>query len=206
MKSIRNLAALFLLASALCAAAAMAQPAGPGNLTQDSFTLTRVAGPNVPVNVFLQDDPGPALWQVVAGSAENAAKLSWNVDARCATRLKSLSVKHANGTQSFQNDLTPTTRNLQKQAILPTFSSIKQLCLDIANGSFDSANGDAVKIHELKILQNTFKNSADNSATTWVQGQLLLSGQCTSANGESVVTNVVDKKFPAEIQIRCAVQ
>ncbi len=209
MKPICNIAALFLLSLTLRAGAAVAQPpAGPGNLTaKDSFTLTQVpTGSNV-VTVFLEDDPDPdpnKMWKVSAGSAEQAAKRTWKVDARCAMRLKSLTVKQADGTV---HDFKPGdgVKNLQKEAILTTFSPqiFKQLCLDIANGTSVSANQGLIPPNELDNLQGQFGMNQLADAW-WVNGEILLSGRCTSPDGMSTVTNVVDKKFPATIKLQCS--
>jgi hypothetical protein len=55
--------------------------------------------------------------------------------------------------------------------------------------------------HDLQIQQNAFGNGGVGVA--WVNGKLLLSGQCTSADGGTVLTNVANKEYPAQIQIRC---
>lgn len=199
----RILTTILLVTAALSTRVAMAQPfQGPTDyVAKDSFTLTLVDKPTWAVEVYL-DPLHNGLWKVREGSAENAAKLAWQVDARCAMRLKSLSVKHAKGTHEFEG-LTSATKSLQQKLTLPTFSSqyIGQLCLDIANKTFVTANGDPYKIHELKTLQEKFKGTLETSVT----GGLLLSGRCTSPDGLKTVTSVVDKTFPAEIKINCSV-
>ncbi|HWM90685.1 MAG TPA: hypothetical protein VN493_07965 [Thermoanaerobaculia bacterium] len=206
MKSIRIPAALFLLAITLCTGTAIAQPQIPGNIkAKESFTLT----PDpvfTTVSVALEDDPDPdpkKVWKVVAGSAENAAKLSWKVDARCGVQLQSLSVKDAaGGNHSLNEFLTSTTKNLQKPLVnLPSFSAqfIKQLCLDIANVTFVTAQGDAEKKEALEDLQDAFEDNLE--AETTVDGGVFLSGRCT--NGVNATTSVTDKKFPAKTVIRC---
>ncbi|HVG10064.1 MAG TPA: hypothetical protein VNM67_20345 [Thermoanaerobaculia bacterium] len=201
MKSIRIPAALFLLAFALCAGSAMAQPQGPGPIFQESFTLTRVVTGTQPVPVQLTQAPNNGPYQVVSGEALKASKLQWAVDARCGTQLKSLSVKHPGGTMNFKDNLTPTTKNLQKTVTLQSFDTalIAQRCLDVANGTFVTAV-DAEDKHELEIQQGQFDGSM---AVTTLDGAahgnfLLLSGACSSFN-------VTDKKHSAVIKIKCCV-
>lgn len=206
MTTIRCFAALCLLATSI----AMGQSLqGPGTIVaKDSFTLTQApTGTNI-VKVFLEDDPDPAplkVWKVVAGSAEQAAKRTWKADARCGMRLKSLTVKQADGKI---HDFKPAegVKNLQKEASLTTFAParFKKICLDIANGTTDSANpnDELIPLHELQKRQTQFANN--QIADPWtVKGEVLLSGRCTSPDGTSTVTNVVDKKFPAQIDVQC---
>jgi hypothetical protein len=202
MKSFRIPAALFVIAAGLCAGSAMAQPTVIAG--KDTFNLTKVAGQPQTVDVFLDSSqPTPNQpFKVMAGSAEKAAKLSWQVNAVCGLRLKSLSVKQADA-KLYQPDLLPTTKGLQKEESFATFPvpAIRQLCLDIANKSSLSVNQGLITQHDLKIQQDAFGNGGVGVA--WVNGKLLLSGQCTSVNGNQVFTTVVDKEFPAQIQIRC---
>jgi hypothetical protein len=205
MKSIRKPAALFLLTAGLCAGSALAQPPGD-KLGQESFTLTPNPAFTV-VDVQMEDDPNPdpkKVWKVVTGSVLNASKLSWNVDARCGTRLKSLSVKDAaGGIHDLKDFLTPSTKSLQKPLVnLPTFSVqfIQQLCLDIANGTFVTAQNGGKTKEELEKLQDDFENSFE--ATTPVTGAIFLSGRCVSAN-DSTTKSVTDQKRPAATKIRC---
>jgi len=208
MISIRNTAALFLLSLALCSGIATAQPPTVGGITaKDSFTLTRV-GPEQIAVVQLTQAPVNGPYQVVSGEALKASKLEWAVDARCATRLKSLSVKHPGGVMDFKASLTPTTKNLQKTVVLQSFDTalVAQRCLDVANGTFVTAV-DAEDKHELEIQQGQFDGSM---AVTTLDGAahgnfLLLSGVCSSANGSQTITNVTDKKHSAVIKIKCCV-
>jgi hypothetical protein len=205
MIPIRHLAALLLLS---LASAVMAQP-GPGTLVaRDSFTLTQVPTGTATVQVFLEDDPDPdpwKMWKVSAGSAEQAAKRTWKVDARCAMRLKSLTAKQADGKI---HDFKPGigVKNLQKEVSLTTFAPpvFKQLCLDIANGTTISANQGLIPLSELKKRQTKFQEQL-TAEPWWVTGEVLLSGRCTTPDGASTVTNVVDKKFPAQIEVQCCV-
>jgi hypothetical protein len=202
MKSIRIPTALFVIAAGLCAGSATAQPSII--VAKDSMTLTQVAGQLQTVDVFLDSSqPTPdQQYKVAAGSAENAAKRSWQVNALCGLRLKSLSVKQSDGTL-YKPSLTPTTKSLQKQESLATFpvAAIRQLCLDIANKTALSVSQGLISQHDLQIQQNAFGNGGVGVA--WVNGKLLLSGQCTSADGGTVITNVANKEYPAQIQIRC---
>lgn len=202
MKSFRIPAALFVIAASLCAGSAMAQSSII--VAKDSFNLTKVAGQPQPVDVFLDSSqPTPNQpFKVMAGSAEKAAKLSWQVDALCGLRLKSLSVKQADGVQ-YKPSLTPATKSWHKEETFASFSvpAIRQLCLDIANKSSLSVGQGLITQHELEIQQNAFGNGGVGVA--WVNGKLLLSGQCTSADGSQVFTTLTNKEYPAQIQIRC---
>lgn len=208
MKSIGIPAALFVIAAGLCVGTAMAQPQGPGVIAgKDSFTLTRV-GPEQVAVVQLTQAPNNGPYQVVSGEALKASKLQWAVDARCGTRLKSLSVKHPGGTMDFKANLTPTTKGLQKTVTLQSFAAnlVAQRCLDVANGTFVTAV-DAEDKHELEIQQGQFDGSM---AVTTLDGAahgnfLLLSGVCSSADGTKAITTVTDKKHSAVIQIKCCV-
>ncbi|HEX3129535.1 MAG TPA: hypothetical protein VH394_19515 [Thermoanaerobaculia bacterium] len=202
MKSFRIPAALFVIATGLCAGSASAQSSII--TAKDVITLNQVAGQPTPVDVFLDDSqPKPNQpYAVMAGSAEKAVKHSWQVNALCGLRLKSLSVKQADGA-TYTPSLTPATKSWQKEESFATFpvAAIRQLCLDIANGSSVSVTQGLIAQHELTIQQNAFKNGG--VGTAWVNGKLLLSGQCTNADGSKVITNVSNKEFPAQIQIRC---
>jgi hypothetical protein len=92
---------------------------------------------------------------------------------------------------------------LQKPLVnLPTFSVqlIEQLCLDIANGTFVTAQNGAKTKQELEALQDNFENFFE--ATTSVTGEIFLSGRCVSTNG-STITDVANRKQPATTKIRC---
>jgi hypothetical protein len=203
MKSIRIHTALFVITASLCAGTAMAQPSII--VAKDLITVSKVAGQPTTVDVFLDSSqPTPNQpYKVMAGSAEKAAKLSWQVNALCGLRLKSLSVKQADD-KLYQPSLIPATKSLQKEESLATFPvpAIRQLCLDIANKSSLSVNQGLISKHELEIQQNAFGNGR-GAGVVWVNGKLLLSGQCTSVDGSKIITNVADKEYPAQIQIRC---
>lgn len=211
MISIRNTAALFLFSFVLCSAVAMAQPPTVGTITaKDSFTLTQVVAGSQPVPVQLSQAPSNGPYQLVSGEALKASKLSWAVDARCGTRLKSLSVKHPGGVMDFKANLTPTTKGLQKTVTLQSFDTalVTQRCLDVANGTFVTAV-DAEDKHELQIQQNAF--NLNQVAVTTLDGAahdnfLLLSGICSSANGANTITQVTDKKHSAVIELKCCFQ
>lgn len=211
MISIRNTAALFLLSLALCSGIAMAQPPTVGTITaKDSFTLTRVVTGAQPVPVQLTQAPNNGPYQLVSGEALKASKLSWAVDARCGTRLKSLSVKHPGGVMDFKANLTPTTKGLQKTVTLQSFeiALVTQRCLDVANGTFVTAV-DAEDKHELEIQQDEFEQN--QVAVTTLDGAahnnfLLLSGVCSSANGVNTITQVTDKKHSAMVELKCCFQ
>lgn len=202
MKSFHINATLFAVAVGLCAGSASAQPSII--TAKDVITLKQVAGQPTPVDVFLDDSqPKPDQpYAVMAGSAEKAAKSSWQVNALCGLRLKSLSVKQADGA-TYAPSLTPTTKSWQKEESFATFpvAAIRQLCLDIANGSSASVAQGLISQNDLEKQQNAFKNLG--AGTAWVNGKLLLSGQCTNADGSKVITNVSNKEFPAQIQVRC---
>lgn len=208
--SIRNTAALFLLALALCAGAVTAQPPTVGIITaKDSFTLTRVDTGSQPVPVQLTQAPNNGPYQLVGGEALKASKLSWAVDARCATRLKSLSIKHPGGVMDFKANLTPTTKGLQKTVTLQSFDTalVTQRCLDVANRTFVTAV-DAEDKHELENQQDEFEHN--QIAVTTLDGAahdnfLRLSGICSTADGANTITQVTDKKHSAVIEIRCCV-
>lgn len=204
MKSFHIPAALFAIATVLCAGSASAQPSTL--VAKDVITLKQVAGQPTPVDVFLEDShPTPnQTYAVVAGSAEKAAKRSWQVNALCGLRLKSLSVKQADGA-TYAPSLTPATKSLQKEESFATFpvAAIRQLCLDVANGSSASVAQGLISQSDLATQQNAFKGVG--AGTVWVNGKLLLSGQCTNADGSKVITNVSNKEFPAQIQVRCCV-
>lgn len=211
MISIRNTAALFLLTLTLCSGVAIAQPPTVGTITaKDSFTLTRVVTGAQPVPVQLAQAPNNGPYQLVSGEALKASKLSWAVDARCGTRLKSLSVKHPGGVMDFKANLTPATKGLQKTVTLQSFDTalVAQRCLDVANGTFVTAV-DAEDKHEPEIQQNAFESN--QAAVTTLDGAahnsfLLLSGVCSTADGANTITQVTDKKHSAVIELKCCFQ
>jgi len=208
MNTIRCKAALLLLLASFIAGAALAQGVSPTNtiVAKDSFSMAEVP-PLKPVQIELELK-GPS-WEVVT-NLDPLAKLQWKTDVRCATRLKSLSVKHPDGASStavFNAPLKASDKGLQTTLSLQSFGTalLRQRCRDIANKTFQTAV-DAEDKHELEKQQNAF--ALNQQALTELDGEaqkslLFLSAQCTTADGTKVISSVADKKLAPTLQVIC---
>lgn len=216
MISIRNTAALFLLALALCSGMATAQPTqifADKAPSHEFVTFAQVQGATL-AKVWLDRQPN-GTWEVTSNVAD-VAKASWKADAVCQNRLKTFSVKHPfgeNGTKTTSQSLGNTTKTLHGTGTLQSFplELIRNRCLDIANvpkgGPFktavDAPEERAADLAELgpkfnEGVAQTFINGAQHPNSV-----LLLTAQCTNTTGTKVSLQVSDKEFAPQISFLC---
>ena len=217
MQSIRNTAALFLLALLLCTGAAMAQPtqfSGGGSVNEfATFVQLKEAG----LQVWLDDvGPNTAPW-VVTSDVSDVATVPWKADAVCNNRLKTFSVRHPsgeNGMTTTSQKLLSSTKTLHGTGNLQSFplELIRNRCLDIANGPQGGKFKTAASTSDERALRLTELGALFNEhgwAETIIEGvehqnsTVFLTAICSGANGQPITFQVLDKSIFPTIAFRC---